>query len=55
MPLQKLAKGRPTRRNVEEQELLNAPEVQPEGEVTNIKFCKAIRMLSRAVTNHVGR
>ncbi|KAG5584825.1 hypothetical protein H5410_045259 [Solanum commersonii] len=43
------------RRNIEEQELPNAPEVQPLGEVTNVRFKEAIRMLSQAVTNQVGQ
>ncbi|XP_049394793.1 uncharacterized protein LOC125859114 [Solanum stenotomum] len=38
MPLQKAVRGGPARRNVEEQELPNALEVQPQGEVTNAEF-----------------
>ena len=41
------------RRNIEEQEVPNAPDVQPQGEVTNAKFWEAIRMLSQVVTNQV--
>ncbi|WMV50683.1 hypothetical protein MTR67_044068 [Solanum verrucosum] len=57
MPLRRAVRGRPARRNVEPQEqgVPNAPEVQPQGEVTNAKYCEAIRMLSHAVTNQVGQ
>ncbi|XP_049347490.1 uncharacterized protein LOC125812027, partial [Solanum verrucosum] len=48
-------RGRPARRNIEEQELPNAPEVQPQGEVSNAEFREAIRMLSQVVTNQVGQ
>ncbi|WMV18974.1 hypothetical protein MTR67_012359 [Solanum verrucosum] len=51
MPPQRAIRSRPTRRNVEEQELPNAPEVQPQVEVTNAEFREAIRMLSQVVTN----
>ncbi|KAK4724851.1 hypothetical protein R3W88_027630 [Solanum pinnatisectum] len=51
MPQQRAVRGLPTKRNVEEHELLNAPEVQPQGEVTNVEFREAIKMLSQAVTN----
>ena len=54
MPPRRVIKGRP-QTNVEEQKILNAPEVQPQGEVTNTKFREAIRMLSQAVTNQVGQ
>lgn len=47
--------GRLTRRNVEKQNLPNAPEVQTQGEVTIPEFYEAIRMLSKIVTNHVGQ
>ncbi|WMV54968.1 hypothetical protein MTR67_048353 [Solanum verrucosum] len=50
MPLRRVVKGRPARRNVEEQELPNAPEVQPQGELTNAEFREAIQMLSQVVT-----
>ncbi|WMV40588.1 hypothetical protein MTR67_033973 [Solanum verrucosum] len=53
MPPQRVVRGRPARRNVEKQELPNAPEVQSQGEVTNIDFREAIRMLSQVVTNQV--
>ncbi|XP_049360482.1 uncharacterized protein LOC125825192 [Solanum verrucosum] len=52
MPPRTAVRGRPTRRNVEEQEL-PALEVQPQGEVTNDEFREAIRMLSQVVTNRV--
>ena len=53
MSLQRETRGCTTRRNVEEPELTNAPEVQPQGEVTNVEFSKAIKMLSQALTNQV--
>ncbi|KAG5629251.1 hypothetical protein H5410_000968 [Solanum commersonii] len=37
-----------------EQGVPNAPEVQPQREVTNVEFREAIRMLSQAVTNQAG-
>ena len=52
MPPRRVIRGRP-QINVEEQKILNAPEVQPQGEVTNTKFCEAIRMLIQEVTNQV--
>ena len=57
MPLQRAARDRPSWRNVkdQEQELPNAPEVQPQGEVTNVEFCEYIRMLSQVVTNQVRK
>ncbi|KAG5576254.1 hypothetical protein H5410_056388 [Solanum commersonii] len=53
--MQEEEEGHPARRNVEEQGVPNAPEVQPQGEVTNAEFREAIRMLSQAVTNQVGQ
>ncbi|WMV42214.1 hypothetical protein MTR67_035599, partial [Solanum verrucosum] len=42
-------------RNVDPQDqwVPNEPEVQPQGEVTNVEFRNAIRMLSQVVTNQV--
>uniref|UniRef100_M1DL44 Gag-pol polyprotein n=1 Tax=Solanum tuberosum TaxID=4113 RepID=M1DL44_SOLTU len=42
-------------RNVEEQGVPNAPEVQLQGEVTNVEFREAIWMLSQVVTNQAGQ
>ncbi|WMV18770.1 hypothetical protein MTR67_012155 [Solanum verrucosum] len=53
LPLRTYIKGCPARRNVEEQGVPNAPEVQPQGEVTNAEFREVIRMLSQAVTKKV--
>ncbi|XP_015054851.1 uncharacterized protein LOC107001235 [Solanum pennellii] len=52
MPPRKAFRGR-LRRNVEELEVPNAPEVQPQREVTNVEFWEAIRMLSQVMTYHV--
>jgi len=57
MPPRRAARDRLARRNVEPQEqgVPNAPNVQPQGEVTNAEFREAIRILSHAVTNQVGQ
>ena len=52
MPQRTIVRGLP-RRNVEEQEVPNSPDLQPQGEVTNAEFREAIRMLSQVVTNQV--
>ena len=54
MYLRRETRGCTVRRNVEEPKLTNAPEVQPQGEVTN-EFREAIQMFSQMVTNHVGQ
>lgn len=46
MPLQRDVRGCPTRKKVEEQRVLNAPEVKPQGEVSNVESCEDIKMLS---------
>ena len=55
MPPRRASRGHPAKRNVkpQEQELPNAPEGKPQGEVTNSEFCEDIRMLSHALTNQV--
>ena len=55
MPLRRTVIGRSARISIEEQELLDAPEVQPQGKFTNVEFKEAIRMLSQDVTNQVGQ
>ena len=55
MPPRRAARGCPARRNVVEQKLPNAPDVQPQGEVTNVVFHEAIRNLSKVVTNKVAQ
>uniref|UniRef100_M1D8P2 Retrotransposon gag protein n=1 Tax=Solanum tuberosum TaxID=4113 RepID=M1D8P2_SOLTU len=55
MPIRRDFCGRPAMRNIEEQGVPNAPEVQPQGKVTNVEFREAIQMLSQAVTNQVGK
>lgn len=47
------ARGRPAIRNVEELEVPNASNVQPQEEFTNAEFCEAIRMLRQVVNNQV--
>ncbi|XP_049373843.1 uncharacterized protein LOC125838859 [Solanum verrucosum] len=57
MPPRRAERGRPARRNIEpqNQELPNAPEVQPQKEVSKAEFREAIRMLSQVVTNQAGQ
>uniref|UniRef100_M1DXR0 Gag-pol protein n=1 Tax=Solanum tuberosum TaxID=4113 RepID=M1DXR0_SOLTU len=55
MPPRRVVSGHPARRKVEEQGVSNAPEVQPQGEVTNAEFQEAIQMLSQDMTNQVGQ
>ncbi|XP_049410640.1 uncharacterized protein LOC125873834 [Solanum stenotomum] len=57
MPSRRVVRGHPAKRNVEPQQqgVPIAPEVQPQGVVTNVEFREAIRMLSQAVTNQVGQ
>ena len=51
MPSRRAVRGRPSWRNIEEQGVPNAPEVQPQGEAMNAEFREAIRMLNQVVTN----
>lgn len=55
--LRREARDHSARRNVEprEQEIANAPKVQPQEEVSNIEFLEAIRTLSQVVTNQIGQ
>ncbi|WMV19535.1 hypothetical protein MTR67_012920 [Solanum verrucosum] len=55
MPPRRVVQGRPARTNVEKKGGPNAPEVQPQGEVTNGELREAIRMLSQVMTNQVGQ
>ena len=57
MPPQRAIRGRSTRRNIELQEkgVPTAPNVQPQGEVTDAELCEAIQMLSQVVTNQVAQ
>ena len=54
MSSRRAVRGRP-RRNIEEKEVPNSPYVQPQGNISNVEFCEAIRMLSQLVTNHVRK
>ncbi|KAG5614612.1 hypothetical protein H5410_014436 [Solanum commersonii] len=47
-------RGCPSGQNIEEQGVPNAPEMQPQGEITNDEFRETIRMLSQVVTNQEG-
>ncbi|XP_049405028.1 uncharacterized protein LOC125868414 [Solanum stenotomum] len=55
MPPRREVKSRPARRNVKEQRVPNALEVQPQGVVTNVEFREAIWMLSQVATYQVGQ
>ena len=57
MPPRRSRNGHPGRSNIEpqEQELPDAPEVQPQVGITKAEFLEAIRMLSQLVTNYVGQ
>ena len=55
MPSRRAVRGHPTRCNVEEQRVPNAPEVPHQGKVTNDEFWEAIRILSQAMTNQIGK
>ncbi|XP_049364494.1 bax inhibitor 1-like [Solanum verrucosum] len=53
IPLQRIVRDDPARRNVEEQGVPNAPEVQPQVEVTNGEFKEAIRITTEDPENFV--
>ncbi|XP_015068748.1 uncharacterized protein LOC107013323 [Solanum pennellii] len=53
MPPRRVVRGHPYRRNIEEQGVSNALEVQAQGEVTNVEFREVIRILSQDVTSRV--
>ena len=55
MPPRREVRGQPSRRNADEEEVPNSPDVQPQGEVTNAEFCEVIKMLSQVVTKQVGK
>ncbi|XP_069154321.1 uncharacterized protein [Solanum lycopersicum] len=55
MPPLIAVRGRPSRRNVEELDIPNAPNVQPQREVTDVAFPEVIRMLSQAMTHQIGK
>ena len=53
MLLRRTTIGHPSRRNVEEPEVPNAPNVQPQGTTINDEFHEVISMLCQEVINHV--
>ena len=53
MPPRRAVRDHPSRRNVEELEVPNTPNMQTLGEVTNGEFCEAIQMLREVMTNYV--
>ncbi|XP_049385735.1 uncharacterized protein LOC125849808 [Solanum stenotomum] len=55
MPPRRAVRGRPARRNVEEQGVPIALEMQSQREVTNVEFCEAFWMLSQVVTHQDGQ
>ena len=57
MPPQRAAQGRPSWKIFEpqEEEIPDAPSLQPQVEVTNVKFHEAITMLSQVMTNEAGQ
>ncbi|XP_049414638.1 uncharacterized protein LOC125877366 [Solanum stenotomum] len=55
MPPRRVVRGLSARRNVKEQWVPNALEMQLQGEVTNAEFREAIRMLSQVATYQVGQ
>ncbi|XP_027768121.1 uncharacterized protein LOC114074402 [Solanum pennellii] len=57
MTLQRTVRGRLYRRNVKsrKQGIPNAPEVKPQGELTDVEFREETRMLSQVLTNQFGK
>ena len=57
MPPRRAFTGLLARTNVKQQKqgVLNAPNVQPQGEVTNVEYREVIWMLSQEVTNKVAQ
>lgn len=53
MPLRSVSRGCPSRTNGYEQYFPKAVEVQAQREVTNVEFCKAIRMLCQFFNKQV--
>ena len=53
MPPRRVTRGLLSRSIVEEPEFPNAPEAQPQREVTNTEFHEAIKILSQVVTKLV--
>ena len=51
----KISKRSTSPRNVDEQGVLNALDVQPQGEVTTVEFREAIWILSQVVTHNVRK
>ena len=51
MPPRRVVRSQKVKWNVEEPEVPNAPNVQPQEDVTNAEFHEAIKILSQVVTN----
>ena len=55
VPPRRAIRGQPKSKKIEEQDLPNALDVQPQREVTNAMFREAIRMISQVLSNQVGQ